>query len=819
MKAKHSCGLLLVFLVITSSLNMAGILETKVMTNPTENIQPNEQVLSESETALWNVTFDSGDSERPGSIFKCQSGGYFVFYSEFVGLPPEHENISIMKIDEYGGQLWNTSVYTFDPELTIDAADMISTSDGGYTVMLSFRNFTSATRFFQLFHLDAECNQLWNRTVPIGNQEYLLHLLESASGDYILLGSGHFENESVGFSVPLVVRTDSTGSLLWNNTYAHLQPTTPADFVETSSGDIVLAAHSLDFHTFFTDCLVISIEGNGNHKWNTTLDFTEKDYSQDLELVQSDEFLLRVLSGTPSVPMLIYLDSSGTPVWSKTYTSGHSFSVNSLQVLADGSLAFVGQMLTDTGYLAAWFMHMNSTGDELWNATYGVHANYAGNSILEVSPDVYILAGDIREGMGEDTTYDLWLAKITIPLLLTPAENQIHEISAHFSYQLNATTPFELDTWILNDSTYFAISVEGLVQNASVVPVGMYGLAAAVNDTQGNKKTTSFLVTVIDTSTPVWHSLPADQMSEYGSEFYYDIHAADHSGVSTYWLNDTRFAMSPAGEITNATPLDLGDYPLMVSVNDTYDNALSQDFTVTVQDTTSPVPNNIEDILFEVGMDPGFWLNWSCTEFLPFSYQLLLDDAPIVSGPWTGFSVEYYVAGHSFGLFNYTVVFEDTSGNTGADTVLVYADDTISPTVNSPLDIYYLEGTTGSSIIWIASDLHPHSYSIYRDGILIRSGGWAEDYAVTVSADGLTPGVYNFTIVVFDVSDNYVVDSVFAVVEGSAVTTTTTSFNETEWQSRVDGQISLLALGLGVIGAISAASIILVLFSIRRMGK
>ncbi len=526
------------------------------------------------------------------------------------------------------------------------------------------------------------------------------------------------------------------------------------------------------------------------------------------------------------VPHLIHLNSSGHAVWSKTYTSAHAFNVYDFRVLADGSLGFVGAMATDAGYSAAWFMHTNSTGGELWNATYGSDDNYAANSFFEASSDVYILIGDIQEGTGEYATFDIWIAKIATPVLLDPAENQIHEISAHFSYQLNATSPIGLDTWVLNDSTYFSISDEGLVQNASVVPVGMYGLAATVNDNYDRKKTTSFLVTVIDTSTPVWHPPPTDQMSEYGLEFYYDVDALDYSGVSTYWLNDTRFSMSPAGEITNATFLDLGDYPLAVSVNDTYGNALSQDLIVTVQDTTPPLPTNIGDVLFEVGVDPGFWLNWSCTEFLPSSYQLLLDDTPIASGLWTGLSVNYYVSGHDFGLFNYTVVFEDTSGNTGTDTVLVYADDTIAPTVNSPLDIYYLEGTTGSSILWNATDLHPYSYSIYRDGVLIRSGGWAEDNAVTIMVEGLSPGEYNFTIVVFDISGNYVADSVFVVVEGygttTAVTTTTTSFNETEWQSRVNeliGQIGLLTIGLGVVGAVSAASIILVILSVRRTGK
>ncbi len=277
MKIRHACALLLVFLVITSTLNMTGILDTGLRASPVDNTRPDEYQLSESEGALWNVTFDAGDSERPYRVFSAQDGGYFVLYSEERIPQRDHRNVSIMKIDEYGGQVWNRSVHAIVPELIIDAADMISTSDGGYTVLLCFWNSTSVARSFQLFHLDAECSHLWNRTVPLGSQEYVTRVLESANGDYILFGAGRFENVSMSFNVPLVVRTDSAGTLLWNNTYAHLQPTFAVDFAETSSGDIILCTRTTNIYTHFSDYLIMSIGSNGVHKWNTTLDIGDSD--------------------------------------------------------------------------------------------------------------------------------------------------------------------------------------------------------------------------------------------------------------------------------------------------------------------------------------------------------------------------------------------------------------------------------------------------------------------------------------------------------------------------------------------------------------
>ena len=74
-----------------------------------------------------------------------------------------------------------------------------------------------------------------------------------------------------------------------------------------------------------------------------------------------------------------------------------------------------------------------------------------------------------------------------------------------------------------------------------------------------------------------------------------------------------------------------------------------------------------------------------------------------------------------------------------------------------------MEGESGNSITWSPSDDHPESFTIYQNGTVIASGPW-DGSPITVEVDGLSPGVYNYTLVVTDVGGNTVTDTVLIAV-------------------------------------------------------
>jgi len=175
-----------------------------------------------------------------------------------------------------------------------------------------------------------------------------------------------------------------------------------------------------------------------------------------------------------------------------------------------------------------------------------------------------------------------------IPVWLELPSDQLGECGVTLQYDLNATDPSGLDTWLLNDTLHFAIDYDGQLSTVGIVPVGVYGVQVWVNDTWGNTLTGLFTVTVVDTLAPTWVEQPQNQIIEYGTTFICDLDAIDPSGIDEWWVDDTvHFVIDWLGQVRTIGVLEPGTYGLRVFVNDIYGHILSVAITVEVTTATT----------------------------------------------------------------------------------------------------------------------------------------------------------------------------------------------------------------------------------------
>ena len=93
----------------------------------------------------------------------------------------------------------------------------------------------------------------------------------------------------------------------------------------------------------------------------------------------------------------------------------------------------------------------------------------------------------------------------------------------------------------------------------------------------------------------------------------------------------------------------------------------------------------------------------------------------------------------------------------------------LTPKILSSADVDYVQGTTGNQIVWEVTDEDPNDFTIYRNDSLVVTDDWNGSNIIH-NVDGLSVGLYNYTLVLTDISGHIVTDTVWVTVSSSGVT-------------------------------------------------
>ena len=145
--------------------------------------------------------------------------------------------------------------------------------------------------------------------------------------------------------------------------------------------------------------------------------------------------------------------------------------------------------------------------------------------------------------------------------------------------------------------------------------------------------------------------------------------------------------VGPAGVIYQEV-LSEGENSVNVTLSDLAGNSNSTDWNFTV-DTTAPVISTPEDQILEYGTTGN--ITWKINETNPDKYWVLINGAEFVSprNYTSGEDLVVHIDILALGVWNYTIIANDTAGNSASDHVNVTIQDTIKPNVTD----YSPEGT------------------------------------------------------------------------------------------------------------------------------
>jgi hypothetical protein len=344
---------------------------------------------------------------------------------------------------------------------------------------------------------------------------------------------------------------------------------------------------------------------------------------------------------------------------------------------------------------------------------------------------------------------------------------------------------------------------------------GLYNYTMWVNDTVGLSASCTFWIEVLDSTNPVLDS-PMDVYYELGStnnwiewtitEVYHDTYMV-YLNTSTLFAsgNYVTDAVSPyEGNVTiTIDGLATGVWNFTLIAYDETGNLGVSTVLVYVIDTTSPICISNGDVEFEDGTTIPL-IDWNCSDLDPYEWHLYRNETEYDSDSWSGNNLQFNVDTVGVGIWNWTLIVVDGSGNIASATVWMVVVDTTSPVVNRPSDITYKSGTTAHIIVWAPDDLNPDSYMIWINDSIYCQRDWNTSLdVIIVNVDNLPVGVYNYSIRIWDTSGNWIADTVIVTVEEAQITL-------------IDSAL-IVALSIGVGVGIGAILVVVYFVKIRKV--
>lgn len=197
------------------------------------------------------------------------------------------------------------------------------------------------------------------------------------SGDYILLGTTEYYGN--GLKDIYLVKTDASGTVLWEKTYGGSNEEEGSALEITNDNGYILVGSTMSFASGVVDVFLIKTNSSGDSLWSKTFtgisnpsfhNFSLKGYdvkqtSDDGYLISGSYAAMPVGGGNNDYKLLlIKTDSTGTEQWRKLYDGETAYD---LHLSNNGNFVLTGYT-TDAELI---LMKINSTGDTLWSKNYG----------------------------------------------------------------------------------------------------------------------------------------------------------------------------------------------------------------------------------------------------------------------------------------------------------------------------------------------------------------------------------------------------------------------------------------------------------------
>ena len=211
----------------------------------------------------WNNIFSSLGTDAAYSVQQTNDGGY-ILVGGYQYMPGGASDIWLIKTDSSGVKQWDKK-YGLGGEYGYCVQQ---TTDGGYIITGSTKSFGAGNNDVYLVKTDAAGTSTWTQTFGGTQNDEGYSVRQTSDGGYIV--TGYTFSFGAGQSDVYLIKTDTSGNPTWTQTFGGTNQEIGETIRQTSDGGYIIGGTTQTFGAGGIDIYLIKTDSSGTKQWENT---------------------------------------------------------------------------------------------------------------------------------------------------------------------------------------------------------------------------------------------------------------------------------------------------------------------------------------------------------------------------------------------------------------------------------------------------------------------------------------------------------------------------------------------------------------------
>jgi hypothetical protein len=223
--------------------------------------------------------------------------------------------------------------------------NIINAKNGGWITTGYTKSYGDSGSNVYIIKWNIDGKMEWQRVIGGINDETANAAVEDSAGNIFVTGNSNGQGSAGGYDA-MVMKLDSSGSLIWEHLYGGTGDDNSNAILLDSASNIIIAGSTYSFGAGNQDAWLLKINDAGTLLWSKTFGTPDDDYAKSIACVKGGGYILagRTSGFGNNHGYAIRTTNSGDSIWTNAYDIGlnNYVSFNDVKVLSDSDFIFTG---------------------------------------------------------------------------------------------------------------------------------------------------------------------------------------------------------------------------------------------------------------------------------------------------------------------------------------------------------------------------------------------------------------------------------------------------------------------------------------------